>query len=123
MSLVQHVASFDHYLQLVANEARLVLVDFSAIWCGPCQKLAPILDDLSQQYASDLLILKVDVDADRQQDEDHQLSSLFGIENLPTMVFIQRGQLITDPEYRIEGFNPKKLQSALAGLLGTMVRA
>lgn len=58
------------------------IVDFYASWCGPCRMLAPVLDQLAQEYEGKLLIYKVDVD------QNADLSRAFGIRSIPTLLFI-----------------------------------
>ena len=58
------------------------IVDFYADWCGPCKMVAPVLEDLSEEYKDRLLIYKVDTEAETA------LSSLFGIQSIPTFLFI-----------------------------------
>lgn len=58
------------------------IIDFYADWCGPCKAVAPVLEELSDQYAGKLLIYKIDTDAEME------LSSLFGIQSIPTLLFI-----------------------------------
>ena len=58
------------------------IVDFYADWCGPCKAVAPILDELSKQYKDQLNIYKIDTD------KEMELSSLFGIQSIPTLLFI-----------------------------------
>jgi thioredoxin 1 len=58
------------------------IVDFYAEWCGPCKAIAPLLEELSDQYADKLMIYKIDTD------KEMELSSLFGIQSIPTLLFI-----------------------------------
>jgi thioredoxin 1 len=58
------------------------IVDFYADWCGPCKTVAPILEELSKEYEGKLLIYKVDTDA------EEELSAVFGIQSIPTLLFI-----------------------------------
>lgn len=58
------------------------IIDFYAEWCGPCKMVAPILEDLSNEYEGRLLIYKVNTD------EEQELSAVFGIQSIPTMLFI-----------------------------------
>jgi thioredoxin 1 len=58
------------------------IVDFYAEWCGPCKAVAPILEELSDEYEGKLLIYKVDTD------KETELSYLFGIQSIPTLLFI-----------------------------------
>ena len=58
------------------------IVDFYADWCGPCKMVAPILEELSNQYEGKLLVYKVDTEAEQE------LSAVFGIRSIPTFLFI-----------------------------------
>jgi len=58
------------------------IVDFYADWCGPCKAVAPILEELSEQYKDKIAIYKIDTD------KEMELSSLFGIQSIPTLLFI-----------------------------------
>jgi thioredoxin 1 len=58
------------------------IVDFYADWCGPCKAVAPILEELSIEYDGKLVIYKVDTD------KEAELSALFGIQSIPTLLFI-----------------------------------
>ena len=61
---------------------KAAIIDFYADWCGPCKSIAPILEELSDQYKEQLVIYKVDTD------KETELSSLFGIQSIPTLLFI-----------------------------------
>ena len=58
------------------------IVDFYADWCGPCKAVAPALEELSETYDGKLTIYKIDTDA------ESELSALFGIQSIPTFLFI-----------------------------------
>jgi thioredoxin 1 len=58
------------------------IIDFYAEWCGPCKAIAPVLDELSIEYSDKLIIYKIDTD------KEVELSSLFGIQSIPTLLFI-----------------------------------
>jgi thioredoxin 1 len=58
------------------------IIDFYADWCGPCKAVAPILEELSEKYKNQLLIYKIDTD------REQELSTLFGIQSIPTLLFI-----------------------------------
>jgi len=62
------------------------IIDFYADWCGPCQMIAPILEKLSDKYGDDLVIYKVDTE------QQMELSQVFGIRSIPTMLFIPMGK-------------------------------
>ena len=63
---------------------RPALIDFYAEWCGPCKMLAPVLEDISNEYAGKVDVYKVNVDA------EEELAMLFGIRSIPTLIFIQQ---------------------------------
>jgi thioredoxin len=58
------------------------IIDFYADWCGPCKMVAPVLEELSEEYADKMTIYKVDTDAEQE------LASVFGIQSIPSMLFI-----------------------------------
>lgn len=58
------------------------IVDFYADWCGPCKAVAPVLEELSNEYDGKLVIYKIDTD------KEEELSALFGIQSIPTLLFI-----------------------------------
>lgn len=58
------------------------IIDFYADWCGPCKAVAPVLEELSNDYEGKLLIYKIDTD------KEEELSILFGIQSIPTLLFI-----------------------------------
>ena len=60
------------------------LIDFYAEWCGPCKMLAPVLAEVSDEYAGKVDIYKINVD------EEEDLASLFGIRSIPTLIFIEK---------------------------------
>lgn len=64
------------------NGGKAAIIDFYADWCGPCKSIAPILEELSDEYKDRLLIYKIDTD------KEMELSSLFGIQSIPTLLFI-----------------------------------
>ena len=61
---------------------RPAIIDFYAQWCGPCRMLAPVLEEISDEYAGKIDVYKVDVD------EEEELAAHFGIRAIPTLIFI-----------------------------------
>jgi len=84
-------ASFEDALK----ENDLVLIDFWADWCGPCKKVAPILDEISDQFGLPVGKLNIDENPGKTQE--------YGISSIPTMVLFKDGQ----PVHKIIGAMPK----------------
>ena len=74
-----------------------VVVDFSAIWCGPCKQLSPIIEDLAKEYAGRVKVGKVDID------NSMEITGRYGITSVPTVVFFKGGKLVD----QLVGLNPK----------------
>lgn len=70
----------------VANNSGLVVVDFSAVWCGPCQMLAPVFEKIAEKYADTVKFFQVDVD------EEQDLAIQFKVQGVPTLVFFKDGK-------------------------------
>jgi len=66
----------------------LVLVDFWATWCGPCQMVGPMIEELATEFDGRIIIGKVNVD------ENSDLPSQYGIRNIPTILFFKNGQVV-----------------------------
>jgi thioredoxin 2 len=76
-------ADFD---KTIAGASVPVLVDFYADWCGPCHMMAPILDEVAQRRAGEVLLLKLDTDANQQT------AARLGIRGIPTLVAFRNGK-------------------------------
>lgn len=90
------------------NEAlgsSLALVDFSATWCGPCKMLAPVLEEISEEFAGKLDFFNADVDA------NDELALKYGIQNIPALVIFKNGEIVD----RSVGFQSKEKLKAFIG--------
>ena len=86
----------ENYASVVA-ENPLVLLDFWAVWCGPCKMIAPLLSQIAEER-EDVVIGKVDVDSEME------LAMQFGVASIPTLVVIKNGQ----PVNKAVGYMPKE---------------
>lgn len=102
MSSVIH-AGDETFEKAVLESDVPVLVDFWAQWCGPCKAIAPVLDELSSDYAGKARIVKVDVDA------NPQLAAQFGIRSIPTLFVFKNGEKVD----AAMGMQPKAQLAAL----------
>jgi thioredoxin 1 len=78
----------DNFDELVAKSDKLVMLDFWAEWCGPCRMVGPVIEELSKDYDGKAVVGKVDVDI------NSNICSMFGIRNIPTILFFKGGQVV-----------------------------
>ncbi|XP_030511578.1 thioredoxin H1 [Rhodamnia argentea] len=97
------VDSWNRQLQKGIETKKLVVVDFSATWCGPCRLISPVLDDLARKL-TDVIFLKVDVDELRSVAED------WAVEAMPTFIFMKEGTIVD----KVVGANKDDLQMKIA---------
>lgn len=89
---VKHLTKAEFLKQVANYEAapnewvflgdKPAIVDFYATWCGPCRSIAPILEQLADEYRGQIDVYKVDVD------KQHELAAAFGVQSIPTLLFI-----------------------------------
>ncbi|KGN97580.1 thioredoxin [Porphyromonas gingivicanis] len=75
-----------NYAALLA-EGKPMILDFWATWCGPCQLIGPMIEELAEEFNGQIIIGKVDVDSNTD------LPGQFGIRNIPTLIFIKNGEI------------------------------
>ncbi|MBQ7749598.1 MAG: thioredoxin [Bacteroidales bacterium] len=93
MAKVATNTSFDSLL----NDDKLVVVDFWAVWCGPCRMLSPIVDQISEEMADKVTVIKCNVD------DCDEIAEKYRIMNIPTLIFFRGGEVVD----RTVGLMPK----------------
>ncbi|RMF80858.1 MAG: thioredoxin [Chloroflexi bacterium] len=90
-------ATGTNFQEEVLGSEQPVLVDFWAEWCGPCKMIAPIVDELANEYDGQLKVGKLDAD------QYPEILQQYGIMGIPTLLLFKNGELVE----RITGYKPK----------------
>ncbi len=91
------VVTDETFNQAVLKAEQPILVDFWAVWCGPCRMVAPVVDEIAREQEGKLKVMKLDVD------ENQNTAMAYGVMSIPTLILFKNGQ----PVERIVGFRPK----------------
>ena len=106
----KQVATKDEFDAILAESGdKLVVVDFTATWCGPCQMIAPAYAKMAEEF-TDCVFIKVDVD------ENEETAESCGIQAMPTFKFFKNKESVTDGEgkvFEVRGANEAKLRAAV----------
>lgn len=89
---------------------KLIVIDFFATWCGPCRNIAPFVEKMAGEHA-DVVFLKVDVD------EAEDCAATYGVDVMPTFIFLKNGNKIHD----IKGASESKLREAITTHKGQQI--
>ncbi|XP_063776818.1 thioredoxin-like [Pseudophryne corroboree] len=102
--MVKYIESLSEFTVLVETAGdKLLVIDYTAKWCGPCQKIAPVFEALADKYPC-VLLYKVDVD------EAEDIAGANGIKAMPTFHFYKNGAKIEE----LRGADPAKLEALVA---------
>jgi thioredoxin 1 len=107
------VATDANFQELVLKSDKPVVVDFWAVWCGPCRMVAPEMEKLAEKYDGSIQVVKVDVD------NNPVLSQAFNIMSIPTIAFFRPGTDESGKPYTpqgVVGFRPLEQLEAQFGL-------
>nr|AYX41553.1 thioredoxin 2 protein [Grapholita molesta] len=85
---------------------KLVVIDFMATWCGPCKMIGPKLEELANELADSLVVLKVDVD------ENEEIAAEYNVNSMPTFVFLKNSKKLEE----FSGANVDKLKNTILKL-------
>lgn len=77
----------ENYEEEVLKADKPVLVDFYAKWCGPCQRMSPIIDEIAEETIEQIKVGKVNVD------ENQELAMKYGVETIPTILILKNGEI------------------------------
>lgn len=93
----------------VLNSNGLVMIDFWAVWCGPCRMIAPTVEELAKEYAGKVKVVKLNTD------ENPDIASRYKIMGIPTLMFFKAGQKV---DQIVGAVAKSQLKSKLDALLG-----
>lgn len=86
-----------------------IVIDFWATWCGPCMRLAPVIDELAEEYADRVIIGKYNIE------EQSELSTDYRIMSIPTILFFKNGEQVRD--LRMTGATKEELKARIEKLI------
>lgn len=88
----------ENFEEEVLNSSLPVLVDFWATWCGPCKMIAPVVEEIADEYEGRIKVGKVNVD------EEDELAAEYSISSIPTLLIFKNGEIV----HTLIGYRPKE---------------
>jgi thioredoxin 1 len=107
-TFLEKVFNFEEHKEWNFKGSVPAIIDFYADWCGPCKMIAPILEQLSEEYGDKITIYKVDTEAEQE------LSAAFGIRSIPSMLFCPKEG---DPQMANGALPKAELERIIADVL------
>lgn len=98
-------SSFD---EVVTSSKTPVMVDFWAVWCGPCRMLSPMVDEMAEKYDGQITVAKCNVD------DASEVPAKYGIRNIPTLLFFKNGELV---DRAVGGMTKAELEDKIKAIL------
>ena len=78
----------DNFEKEVTESDKAVLIDFWATWCGPCKMIAPIIEEIAEEFSDEVKVCKVNID------DEPSLATKFGITSIPTLLLVKNGEVV-----------------------------
>ena len=104
---VSYISDADFEKQVIQSDVP-VLLDFTAVWCGPCKAIAPLLDQVAAEKQGQLKVLKIDID------QNTDTPNKFGVQSIPTLIFFKGGKVF---ERKVGSMSKSALDSLVAKVL------
>lgn len=102
---MSRVVSSSEFQSQVLDAKTPVLVDFFATWCGPCKRVAPVVDEIATEMAGKVDVVKLDID------QSPEIAQRYGVMSVPTFILFENGE----PKEKMLGAQPKAQILALLG--------
>ncbi len=98
-----------NFKESALDNKGVTLVDFGAEWCGPCRQIAPLIDELAEEFKGIAVIGKLDVD------DNPEISTKYGVRSIPTLLFLRDGEIV---DKHVGGMTKLGIKTKLEAALG-----